>query len=205
MLSKSPGDRPANMEVLARALKPIVERGPAWQFESSDRAHVAGIDVHLCVGELQRFGADALVSSAQPSLEMREGVARALRESGGPQLLRAAQAHAPLRMGDVVWTAGGELPARWVAHAAAAQSGAIYIQRCTMRFLFEAQLRGAEHIALPALGTGGGGVPQALAAKLVLETIATVARMGPSSLKRVSIVLKGDAPQGYWQRVMSGM
>ena len=72
-----------------------------------------------------------------------DGVARALREAGGAALGAAAAAHAPLSMGDVAWTAGGELPARWVVHAVAARDGAICIQRCTMRFLLEAQLRAA--------------------------------------------------------------
>ena len=205
MLSKRPEDRPANMEMLARSLTPIASLGPQWQREHEDLGRVGGIEVALCVGELERFSADALVSSARPQLDMSEGVAQALSEAAGPGLLRAAQAHAPLGMGDVVWTAGGELPARWVAHAAAAQGGAICIQRCTMRVLLEGQLRGARHIAFPALGTGGGGVPQALAAKLMLETIGTVARMGASSLERISIVLTGDAPVGHWRRVLAGM
>jgi O-acetyl-ADP-ribose deacetylase (regulator of RNase III) len=205
MLSKDPEKRPANMEVLARALAPIAAAGPGWAIESENRARVGDIEVRIVIGKLERFGADAVVSSAHPTLVMSSGVSRALREAGGEGLRRAAQSHAPLRMGDVVWTAGGTLPARWVAHAAAAQGGAICIQRCTMRVLFEAQLRGAAHVALPALGTGGGRVPQALAAKLVLETIGTVARMGASSVKRVSIVLTGEAAEGHWQRVLQGM
>ena len=146
-----------------------------------------------------------IVSATNAGLEMGRGVSAALRRTGGEALARAAAAHAPAKMGEVVWTAAGELRARWVAHAVAAHAGAICLQRCAMRILLEAMARGARHVAFPSLGTGVAAVPQPLAAKLMLESVATIVRMGRGSLERIDFVLHKDASREAWSGVLAGM
>jgi O-acetyl-ADP-ribose deacetylase (regulator of RNase III) len=108
-------------------------------------------------------------------------------------------------MGDVVWTGAGSLRARWVAHAVAALSGSICLQRCTLRVLLGAEARGARSVAFPALGTGVGDVPMDLAAKLMIEAVRTFAWLEPENVRVVRLVLYDETARARWRSVMQSM
>jgi hypothetical protein len=57
------------------------------------------------------------------------------------------------------------------------------------RAFLGAEEREASSIAFPALGTGVGEVPQALAAQLMLEAVRTSAELKPNRAHRIDIVL----------------
>jgi O-acetyl-ADP-ribose deacetylase (regulator of RNase III) len=142
--------------------------------------------------------ADVIVSPANEQLDMRMGVATALRSVAGDELEREAKRNGPVTMGQVVWTSPHGLPCQAVAHAAAALDGAICIQRAVLRTLFEAERHGYRSIALPALGTGVGEVPHGLGARLMLETIRTFAAFAPRHLRSIRIVLLLDEAIAAW-------
>ncbi len=107
-------------------------------------------------------------------------------------------AQAPVTMGQVVWTGPHGLQCQAVAHAAAAADGAICIQRAVLRTLFEAERRGYRTITFPALGTGIGGVPHGLGARVTLEAIRTFAEFAPRHLRSITISLLDPEALAAW-------
>jgi O-acetyl-ADP-ribose deacetylase (regulator of RNase III) len=80
--------------------------------------------------------------------------------------------------------------------------GAICIQRAVLRTLFEAERRGHRTITFPALGTGVGGVPHGLGARLLLEAIRTFAAFEPRHCRSVRIALPTPAAAATWQQAL---
>ena len=70
---------------------------------------------------------------------------------------------APIELGEAVETSAGEMPCRWVIHAATMELGgptsAEIIRRATASTLAKADELGAKSLALVAFGTGVGGFP----------------------------------------------
>ncbi len=190
---------------MARLLERIVPERPSLSFTSPTTAEIAGLYIELYRGDITSAEADVIVSSANWQMNMKAGVAEAIRRAGGDEIQEEAMRSAPAAMGDVIWTGAGHLRGCWVAHAVAALAGAVCIQRCVLRVLLEAQARGAKSVVFPALGTGVGEVPASLAAKLTLEAIVTFARLGPTSIDQISIVLLDSEALESWSMVLRSM
>jgi eukaryotic-like serine/threonine-protein kinase len=202
MMSKDAQRRPASALEVAQLLEPIAAAGPGYVVTSPTTAQLGALQLQLECGDIAAAEADVIVNAANWQLVMRVGVAAALAAAAGDELQQQALTFAPVTMGAVVWTGGGRLRCRWVAHAVSALAGAVCLQRCTLRVLLDAQARGARTIVFPALGTGVGEVPQPLAAKLMLEALRTFAGFGPSSVERVTVVLRDDAALECWARAL---
>jgi len=118
---------------------------------------------------------DAIANAANTQLRHGGGVAGAIARAGGPGIQRESLGKAPIALGEAVETSGGELPARWVIHAATMELGgptsAGVIRAATASTLAKADELGAKSLALVAFGTGVGGFPVVEAAEIeVAET-----------------------------------
>jgi O-acetyl-ADP-ribose deacetylase (regulator of RNase III) len=205
LLRKRPDDRYASADAVARALS-VVTAAPAPVRQRDElRARAGDVAIELSFGDLSQQEADVIVNAANGALVMDAGVAAVLRKVGGEQVEREAMEKAPVAMGDVVWTSAGDLKAHWVAHAVAALDNAICLQRCTLRVLLEAEARRCESVAFPALGTGIGGVPMALAAKLLLEAVRTFSTLEPEHVRDVRVVLYDPEAMETWADVLQSM
>lgn len=204
-LRKPPQERFSNAGELARILKVVAEPVPQLLCTSKDEARVGNLRLELMVGDLTEQAGDVIVNAANQQLTMNLGVASALRRVAGQALEDEAIARAPVNMGDVVWTGAGNLGARWVAHAVAATGGAVCLQRATLRVLLGAELRKAQSVLFPALGTGVGDVPMDLAAKLILEAIRTFGALQPKNVRTIRIVLYTKHDLVRWRVVMRSM
>lgn len=204
-LRKLPQERFSTAGELARVLKVVAEPLPQLICTERDEARVGKLRVELTVGDLSEQAGDVIVNAANQQLTMDLGVAKALRRAAGQALEDEAMACAPVNMGDVIWTGAGRLQARWVAHAVAATGGAVCLQRATLRVLLGAEVRGAQSVLFPALGTGVGDVPMDLAAKLILEAIRTFGSLQPKHVRKVRIVLYAEGDLARWRTVMRSM
>lgn len=204
-LRKNPQERFPNAGEMARVLKVVAEPLPQLAYTNADEARVGDVRVELLVGNLAEQEGDVIVNAANRQLTMNLGVAKALRAAAGQPLEDEAMAHAPVAMGDVVWTGAGKLRARHVAHAVAAIEGAVCLQRATLRVLLQAESRGAQSVLFPALGTGVGDVPMDMAAKLILEAIRTFAALQPTHVRMVRVVLYDERSLARWRSVMHSM
>src|SRR5919199_2384455 len=103
------------------------------------------------------------------------GVAGAIARAGGPVIQEESAARAPIGLGEAVETSAGDMPARWVIHAATMELGgptsADIIRRATASTLAKADELGAESLALVAFGTGVGGFPVEDAARIEVEEV----------------------------------
>ena len=117
---------------------------------------------------------DAIVNAANTELWPGAGVAGAIARRGGPEVEREAVAKAPIKLGEAVATTAGNLPNRFVIHAAAmgyreedrqtpkregTSSSDEIIGSATAASLRIADELGCRSVAFPALATGVGGFP----------------------------------------------
>src|SRR5215210_5185001 len=95
---------------------------------------------------------DAIANAANTELQHGGGVAAAISRAGGPEVQRESDEKAPIGLGEAVETTGGEMPARWVIHAATMELGgptsADIIERATQSTLGVAERLGAQSLAL---------------------------------------------------------
>jgi len=135
---------------------------------------------------------EALVNAASTDLWMGAGVAGAIKRAGGKEIEEEAVAQGPIPLGEAVATTAGRLRCRFVIHAAGMEPGrratAEAVRDATRNSLLRAEELSLESIALPALGTGIGGLPLEQAARIQIEE---TRRFAPEakSLKRIVFAL----------------
>ena len=146
--------------------------------------------------DVTKLEVDAIANAANTDLKHGGGVAAAISRAGGPEVQRESDARAPIGLGEAVETTAGEMPARYVIHAATMElggptSGEI-IERATRSTLAKADELGCRSLALVAFGTGVGGFPLDDAAGLM---VGAAREHEPRSLERVVFAVHGDAAE----------
>jgi serine/threonine-protein kinase len=205
MLAKAPAERPESALGAQRMLERVMTPPAELRGHDDGVARVGDLLVALEQRDICTAMTDVIVSASNEQLEMNTGCAGALRRAGGDELQVEAQKQGPVTMGHVVWTHGGKLGCKEVAHAVAALDGAICIQRAVLRTLFEAERRGHRSITFPALGTGVGGVPHGLGARLTLEALRTFAEFAPRHCRSVRIALPTPEAMTAWTTALVAM
>jgi len=156
--------------------------------------------------DITRLEVDAIANAANTDLAHGGGVAGAIARAGGPTVQRESAAKAPIGLGEAVETSGGELPARWVIHAATMRLGgptsAEIIRRATAATLARADALGARSLALVAFGTGVGGFPVEEAARIEVEEVRRHLDAG-SGLERVVFAVRGDAAREAFEAALT--
>ena len=127
----------------------------------------------LVEGDITTQEVDAIVNAANSSLLLGSGVAGAIGARGGPSIQSECDAHGPIEVGEAAVTGAGDLPARFVIHAAGmAVGGAASEQsvRASVRRCFElAGECGCRSVAVPAVGAGVGGLSLQRCAEISIE------------------------------------
>src|SRR5438309_7793509 len=146
--------------------------------------------------DITRLEVDAIANAANTRLLHGGGVAGAIGRAGGPAVQRESEERAPIGLGEAVETTGGEMPCRWVIHAATMHLGgptsAEIIRRAPASTLARADELGARSLALVAFGTGVGGFPLDEAARIEVEEVRRHLDAG-SALERVVFAVHGEA------------
>jgi O-acetyl-ADP-ribose deacetylase (regulator of RNase III) len=145
--------------------------------------------------DVTRLEVDAIANAANTELRHGGGVAGAISRAGGPAVQEESDRVSPIGLGEAVETTAGEMPARWVIHAATMEPGgptsAEIIRRATASTLAKANELGARSLALVAFGTGVGGFPLAEAARIEVEEVSRHLE-GESGLERVVFAVHGE-------------
>jgi O-acetyl-ADP-ribose deacetylase len=125
--------------------------------------------------DITELEVEAITNAANTRLAHGGGVAGAISRAGGPEVQRESDEAAPIALGEAVATTAGEMPARWVIHAATMELGgptsAEIIREATASTLRLADELGARSLALVAFGTGVGGFPLDQAAEIEVEEV----------------------------------
>jgi O-acetyl-ADP-ribose deacetylase (regulator of RNase III)/tRNA A-37 threonylcarbamoyl transferase component Bud32 len=225
-LAKSPADRFSSFEELMRHLQPIATSPSPWTMSDdvelaayllsylpyrpayldADRASGEELDLYafprgqairIYAGDITGQVVDAIVSSDTSALAMPRGVALAIRRAGGRRIADEAARQAPIRPGRAIVTSAGDLPARFVFHAAT--SGFVanqfvppsrdLIADIMTSCFYHADTHGLRSIAFPLLGTGGMGYPRDVCIDTMFQFLARMFLRGLTTVQDARIVI----------------
>src|SRR5688500_7764122 len=129
-------------------------------------------ELEVIQADVTKLEVDAIANAANTQLRHGGGVAGAISRAGGPEVQRESDEKAPIGLGEAVETTAGDMPARWVIHAATMELGgptsAEIIERATRSTLARAEELGCHSLALVAFGTGVGGFSLDEAARIMV-------------------------------------
>lgn len=150
------------------------------------------IELVLRSGNLLDATTEAIVNPANSLGVMSSGVAHAIKQAGGDAIEQAAREYGNCPVGAAFTTAAGRLSYRAIIHAPTMKHPgepipAKQIELATVAALRCADDSGFTSVALPALGTGVGGVDFETAAQIMVETIQMF--RSDNTLQRVEIWL----------------
>ena len=149
-------------------------------------------ELEVIAADVTKLEVDAIANAANTQLAHGGGVAGAISRAGGPEVQRESNEKAPIGLGEAVETTAGDMPARWVIHAATMELGgptsAEIIERATRSTLAKAEELGAGSLALVAFGTGVGGFSLDEAARIMVAA----AREHTGDLERILFAVHGD-------------
>jgi O-acetyl-ADP-ribose deacetylase len=151
--------------------------------------------VEVREADITKLEVDAIANAANTALQHGGGVAGAISRAGGPDVQRESDERGPIGLGDAVATTAGEMPAKWVIHAATMELGgptsAEIIRKATASALGVAEDLGAKSLALVAFGTGVGGFPLDQAAQIEVEEVQRHLAKG-SEIEEIVFAVRGE-------------
>jgi O-acetyl-ADP-ribose deacetylase len=153
--------------------------------------------------DITKLEVDAIANAANTELIHGGGVAGAIARAGGRAVEEESERKAPIGLGEAVETTAGEMPSKWVIHAATMTLGgptsAEVIRNATASTLRKADELGARSLALVAFGTGVGGFPLEEAARIEIEEVRSHLDAG-SRLERIVFAVHGDEAREAFER-----
>lgn len=162
------------------------------------------MELDVYEGDIAAVEADAIANAANDRLWMGAGVAGALKRAGGEEIEREAMAVGPIPVGSAVATGAGRLSARYVVHGAVMgqdlRTSAGLVDETTRACLTVADELGCASLALPAFGTGVGGLALEDCARVM---VAAARAFEGRSLRRVVFAVFGDAAAAAFTRYVS--
>ncbi len=150
------------------------------------------MELEVLQTDVTQLEVDAITNAANTDLAHGGGVAAAISRAGGPDVQRESNDKAPIGLGEAVETTAGDMPAKWVIHAATMELGgptsAEIIEQATRSTLAKAEELGCRSLALVAFGAGVGRFPLSEVAELMVGA----AREHSGNLERVVFAVRGD-------------
>jgi len=155
-------------------------------------------------GDITVEEVDAIVNAANSALRLGAGVAGAIREKGGPSIQEECDRKGPIEVGDAAVTGAGDLPARYVIHAAGMPPGGEAseqsVRGSVRRSLELAKEKGCRTIAIPAVGAGIAGFSLQRCAEVLFEE-AKRHLEGDTTLEEIRFVLFGEPAYRVFESV----
>jgi O-acetyl-ADP-ribose deacetylase (regulator of RNase III) len=162
--------------------------------------------IEVLEADVTQLDVDAISNAANTQLMHGGGVAGAIARAGGEEINRESREKAPIGLGEAVETTAGEMPSKWVIHAATMELGgptsADIIRRATASALAKADELGATSLALVAFGTGVGGFPLEEAASIEVEELQRHLSEG-SGLEWIVFAVRGSEARDAFERALS--
>ncbi len=155
--------------------------------------------LQIYLGDITTAEVGAVVNPEHRDLEMDspdgQSVSAAIRRAGGEEIAIALKGHGPAELGDVIATHAGELPAKFVLHAAVVDEvdGQLLtnedtIALATFNVLRRADALSIRTMAFPAFGVGRTDIDDEAAARAMIGTMTRYLR-GSTRLERVVLAL----------------
>jgi O-acetyl-ADP-ribose deacetylase len=162
-------------------------------------------EIEVRQADITKLEVDAIANAANTHLRHGGGVAAAIVRAGGRAVQEESDGVAPIALGEAVETTAGEMPSKWVIHAATMELGgptsAEIIRSATASTLRRADALGATSLGLVAFGTGVGGFPLEDAARIEVEEVRRHLDEGSGVERIVFAVFGGDAREAFERAV----
>jgi O-acetyl-ADP-ribose deacetylase len=166
------------------------------------------VTIEVVDADITKLEVDAIANAANTELKHGGGVAGAISRAGGPLVQSESSARAPIGLGEAIETTGGDMPCRWVIHAATMELGgptsAEIIRDATASTLRKADELGARSLALVAFGTGVGGFPLGEAARIEIDEVSRYLEAGGSAIERVVFAVRGSEAREVFEAALAG-
>lgn len=150
-------------------------------------------EIKILQADITELKVDAIVNAANNKLVMGGGVAGAIKRKGGRIIEDEAVKIGPIKIGDAVFTLAGNLPCKYVIHAATMgidfKTDEIKIRDASKNALKVADQLKISSLAFPALGCGVGGFPHLASAKIMAQEVFRHLRETKSGLKEIIFCL----------------
>jgi len=154
---------------------------------------IKGCDIKIVQGDITELKVEAIVNAANNKLVMGGGVAGAIKRKGGKIIEDEAVKKGPIKIGEAIVTSAGNLPSKYVIHAATMgmdfKTDEIKIRNSCKNALKVAEELKISSVAFPALGCGVGGFPHLAAAKIMAQEVFRHLRETKSGLKEIIFCL----------------
>jgi len=164
------------------------------------------VSIEVLETDITQLEVDAIANAANTQLKHGGGVAGAISRAGGPAVQAESNEKAPIGLGEAIETTGGDMPCRWVIHAATMHLGggtsAEIIRDATASTLRKADELGARSLALVAFGTGVGGFSLDEAAQIEIDQVSRYLGAGGSAIERVVFAVRGDEARLAFERAL---
>jgi len=172
--------------------------------ENKFTTEIGEIGIKARLGDITSVFVDAIVNPADPGGVMSAGVAGAIKAAGGEEIEKEAVSKAPIALGEAIATTAGKLANLYVIHVAAAEGvnapcSADAARRATAAALALAEELEVESVAIPAVGTGAGGVPPEDAAAAIVEAVKA---HRAKSLTDVTLIAKDEGTVDAFVKVL---
>ncbi len=130
-------------------------------------------ELEILQGDITDQTTDAIVNAANNRLVLGAGVAGAIARKGGPTIQEECNRHGPINVGEAAITKAGNLPCKWVIHAAGMAPGGPVttnaLENCTRASLDICRKHNISSISFPAIGAGIGGLDINVCAETMLK------------------------------------
>jgi len=154
---------------------------------------IKNTEIKIVQGDITESKVDAIVNAANNKLVMGGGVAGAIKRKGGKIIEDEAVQKGPIKIGEAIFTTAGNLPAKYVIHAATMgmdfKTDEIKIRDSCRNTLKVAEELKVSSLAFCALGCGVGGFPHLASAKIMAQEVFRHLRETQSELKEIIFCL----------------
>uniref|UniRef100_A0A673C9Y5 Macro domain-containing protein n=1 Tax=Sphaeramia orbicularis TaxID=375764 RepID=A0A673C9Y5_9TELE len=157
-----------------------------------------GLQVLVCLGDITKQEADALVNAANEELDHCGGVAAALSQAGGPEVQREShdlvKCLGTIPVGSAVLTTGGNLHCKKMLHAVGPVKGkvggkeTVLIEKAVRSALNLCEMMDFQSVAMPCISSGSFGVPVSDCTKAIVTAVKKFGSLGGGSLSRVTLI-----------------
>ena len=136
---------------------------------------IKNTEIKVVQDDITQIKTDAIVNAANNKLLMGGGVAGAIKIKGGKSIEDEGVKKGPIEIGGAIETNAGNLPAKYVIHAATMgmdfKTDELKIRNSCGNSLKVAHKLKISSISFPALGCGVGGFPLEAAAKIMSQEV----------------------------------
>ena len=135
-----------------------------------------GIEVEVIQGDITQETTKAIVNVIGSKMDMYNfgQLSKIIAEKSGLKVQHECRQMGRQSPGSAVMTSGGCLVVKHIIHIVTESSDKEHLQRCLEEGLRLADTNGIESISVPAIGTGGYGLPAAESAQIIFQALNNV-------------------------------